>query len=78
MLHATRTTASHDINVLPDMSTTATGTPWPFQPPVTQGDVEAEIAHCVGGVKSPLLANVYLHYVLDLWARLVEKPEGAR
>jgi len=26
-----------------------------------------DIAHCVGGVVSPLLANVYLHYVLDLW-----------
>ena len=25
------------------------------------------ITHCVGGVASPLLANVYLHYVLDLW-----------
>ena len=24
--------------------------------------------HCVGGVVSSLLANVYLHYVLDLWA----------
>jgi len=22
----------------------------------------------VGGVNSPLLANVYLHYVFDLWA----------
>ena len=61
MLHATRTTASHDINVLPDMSTTATGTPWPFQPPVTQGDVEAEVIHCVGGVVSPILSNIYLH-----------------
>ncbi len=27
MLHATRATASHDINVLPDMSTTVSGTP---------------------------------------------------
>jgi hypothetical protein len=24
--------------------------------------------NCVGGVISPLLANIYLHYVLDLWA----------
>ena len=23
--------------------------------------------YCVGGVISPLLANIYLHYVLDLW-----------
>jgi RNA-directed DNA polymerase len=46
------------------MSTTASGTPWPFQPPVAERDVEAEVAHCVGGVISPLLANIYLH-VLD-------------
>jgi RNA-directed DNA polymerase len=26
-----------------------------------------DIAQCVGGVVSPLLANIYLHYVLDLW-----------
>src|SRR5208282_1301430 len=29
----------------------------------------ARIIYCVGGVTSPLLANVYLHYVFDLWAR---------
>src|SRR6202008_3846875 len=28
----------------------------------------AQVMNCVGGVSSPLLANVYLHYVLDLWA----------
>src|SRR5947208_11881337 len=27
-----------------------------------------QVAFCVGAVLSPLLANVYLHYVLDLWA----------
>ncbi len=26
-----------------------------------------KITFCVRGVVSPLLANVYLHYVLDLW-----------
>ena len=26
------------------------------------------VIHCVGGVASPLLANVYLHHVLDLFA----------
>ena len=31
--------------------------------------IEAEIAFCVQGVISPLLANVYLHYVYDLWVR---------
>ena len=30
--------------------------------------IEAEIPFCVRGVTSPLLGNVYLHYVLDLWA----------
>src|SRR5881628_1339549 len=25
------------------------------------------VIHCVQGVVSPVLANVYLHYVLDLW-----------
>src|ERR1700722_15063324 len=27
-----------------------------------------QVTFCVRGVISPLLANVYLHYVLDLWA----------
>ena len=26
---------------------------------------------------SPLLANVFLHYVLDLWVRQLEEAEGA-
>jgi len=46
------------------MSRPADGTPRPLQPPVTQRDLEAEVIHCVGGVCSPLLANIYLH-VLD-------------
>ncbi|MBV8104448.1 MAG: hypothetical protein JO223_07470 [Hyphomicrobiales bacterium] len=29
--------------------------------------IEAEITFCVRGVISPLLANVFLHYVFDLW-----------
>jgi len=37
-------------------------------PLVAQMGLELKIAHCVGGVISPLLANVYLHYVFDLWA----------
>ncbi|MDD9965227.1 MAG: reverse transcriptase domain-containing protein [Myxococcales bacterium] len=28
-----------------------------------------EVVYCVGGAISPLLANVYLHYVLDLWTK---------
>jgi group II intron reverse transcriptase/maturase len=27
-----------------------------------------------GGIISPILANIYLHYVLDLWAKIVVKP----
>ncbi len=46
------------------MSRTAFGTPGPFQPPIAQRDIEAEVAHCVGGVISPLPANIYLS-VLD-------------
>ena len=29
--------------------------------------IEAEIAFCVRGVTSPLLANIYLHHVYDQW-----------
>ncbi len=29
-----------------------------------------------GGIISPILANVYLHYVLDLWVELVVKPKS--
>jgi RNA-directed DNA polymerase len=50
------------------MSLTVIGAPRKLQPPITQRDVKAEVIYCVGGVASPLLANVYLHYVLDLWA----------
>ena len=55
---------SHAITVLPDMSLIAGDTPRPFQPPVAQRDIKAEVIYCVGGVISPLLANIYLH-VLD-------------
>ena len=27
-----------------------------------------------GGIISPILANIYLHYVLDLWVKIVVKP----
>ena len=32
-------------------------------------EAPTEVTHCVGAVISPLLANVYLHYVFDLWAQ---------
>ena len=52
---------SHAINILPDMSLTGRDTPRPFQPPVAQRDIKAEVIYCVGGVISPCLLNVALH-----------------
>ena len=37
-------------------------------PPTRHYPLEFEITFCVRGVASPLLANVYLHYLFDLWA----------
>lgn len=42
-------------------------------------DVDGEVIHPVtgspqGGIVSPILANVYLHYVLDLWFERTVKP----
>jgi len=42
------------------MSLIGRGTPGPFQPAVAQRDIELEVAQCVGGVASPLLANIAL------------------
>jgi RNA-directed DNA polymerase len=52
------------MNVLPIMTPP---TPWArktLQSPVAERHLEAEVAHCVGGVLSPLLANIALS-VLD-------------
>ncbi|MEV0495963.1 group II intron maturase-specific domain-containing protein [Streptomyces atratus] len=38
-----------------------------FQAPVAERHLEAEVAHCVGGVVSPVLANLFLHYAFDAW-----------
>src|SRR5436305_9635645 len=35
--------------------------------PIPSGPSQNEGSGCVRGVVSPLLANVYLHYVFDLW-----------
>jgi len=61
---ASRTTLSHVTNVLLDMSHLPDDTPRTFHPAVVQRHLEAEVAHCVGGVVSPLLANIALS-VLD-------------
>src|SRR6266571_3835184 len=54
-------TPNHVMNILPIMTPP---TPWArktLQPPVAERHLEAEVAHCVGGVASPLLMNVALH-----------------
>jgi RNA-directed DNA polymerase len=35
-----------------------------------------QVTFCVRGVISPLLANIYLHYALDLWARRWRRREA--
>jgi hypothetical protein len=35
--------------------------------PAPQYAIKTEVIFCVQGVVSPLLANIYLHYVFDLW-----------
>jgi hypothetical protein len=50
----------HDTKVLLSVSLIGRGAPGPFQPAVAQRDIELEVAQCVGGVSSPLLANIYL------------------
>jgi RNA-directed DNA polymerase len=56
-----RAAARHDTTILPDLSPVVSGAPGPFQPPVTQRDIKAEVANFVGGVVSPALLNVALH-----------------
>jgi len=36
---------------------------------VPERPLKDEVIFCVQGVVSPLLANIYLHYVFDLWAQ---------
>jgi hypothetical protein len=44
---------NHVINVLLNMSHRLTDTPRPLNPPIAQRHLEAEVAHCVGGVSTP-------------------------
>jgi retron-type reverse transcriptase len=37
---------------------------------------KGKVIFCVRGVASPLLANVYLHYVFDLWANRWRQREA--
>src|ERR1039458_142963 len=34
-----------------------------------------EVIHCVRGVVSPVLANIYQHYALDLWFERAVRPQ---
>jgi RNA-directed DNA polymerase len=61
------------MKILPNLSPIARGAPGLLQPAVTQRHIETEVAKCVGGVISPLLANIYLH-VLD--TKLAERGVG--
>src|SRR6516162_3307362 len=58
---------SCDINVL--RFTTKIKQCVPFLPSGGHCSFKLEIAFCVRGVISPLLANAYLHYVFDLWVQ---------
>jgi hypothetical protein len=40
------------------MSLITGDTPRPFQPPVAQRDIKAEVIYCVGGVISPVLGSL--------------------
>jgi hypothetical protein len=55
---------SSDIGVLPFASQINHAPPSPAR----NRPLEAEVIFCVQGAISPLLANIYLHYALDLWA----------
>jgi hypothetical protein len=41
--------------------------------PIPQRPLERKVIFCVQGVISPILANLYLHYVLDVWAEAWRK-----
>src|SRR5437667_7189088 len=40
---------------------------WRTPPPACDEPIKLEVTFCVRGVISPTLANIYLHYVFDLW-----------
>jgi len=50
------------------MSSALADTRWTLRTPVAQQHLEAEVANCVGGVMSPLLANIALSVLDDHFA----------
>src|SRR6266496_5760959 len=57
VLDAIDTTTNHAVNLLPVMTLLTLSARKKFQPPVTQRHLEAEVAHCVGGVTTQVLGN---------------------
>jgi RNA-directed DNA polymerase len=57
------------------MSRFISDTPRSLHPSIPKRDIETEVAHCVGGVISPLLANIALS-VLDEYLHAPWKPGG--
>ena len=47
-----------------------------LSPLIGKADLEIKVTYCVGGVASALLANVYLHYVFDLWVQQWRRREA--
>ena len=60
------------------MSFIAGDTPRPFQPPVAQRDIKAEVIYCVGGVISPCLLNIALHGLEEAAGVRYEASDPAR
>src|SRR5665811_2212876 len=67
----------HVVKILPIMSCLLADTPRPLEPSVTQRDVEAEVANCVGGVVSPVLANLALSVLDEHFAEAWQANSGS-
>src|SRR3984893_6460418 len=71
-LSAPGSIAPYDMIVLPF----ATQIKHKSRTPIHDGPLKAEVTFCVQGVLSPLLSNIYLHYVFDLWAERWRRREA--
>ena len=60
------------------MSLPGRDAPRPFQPPVAQRDIKAEVIYCVGGVISPCLLNIALHGLEEAAGVRYEASDPAR
>ncbi|MGW0711780.1 group II intron maturase-specific domain-containing protein [Streptomyces sp. NPDC002643] len=64
------------MNVLPVTTTPTLRTRQLLQPPVAERHLKAEVAHCVGGVISPLLANIALSVLDEHMASMAGGPNS--